>query len=82
MFSHSATKYIDDVFSLSNCKFFDFAEHIYPIELKIKDTTDTARPDAYLGLHIKVTKEDRLRTKLYDKRKRTKGQPTIIKTYT
>jgi hypothetical protein len=38
-------RYIDDVFSLNNSRFCDFVDHIYPIELKIKDITDT---DMYL----------------------------------
>ena len=37
-------------------KFDDFA--IYPIEFKMKDTTDTARSASYLDLHI----DCRLRT--------------------
>jgi hypothetical protein len=40
--------YIDDVLSLN--KFGDFVDHIYPIELEIKDTTDTARFASYLDL--------------------------------
>jgi hypothetical protein len=32
-------RYIDDVFSLNNCRFCDFVNRIYPIELEIKDTT-------------------------------------------
>jgi hypothetical protein len=35
--------FLDDVLSLNNSKFGDFVECIYPIELKIKDTTDTTR---------------------------------------
>ena len=31
----------DDVLSLNNSKFGDYVDRIYPIELKIKDTTDT-----------------------------------------
>jgi hypothetical protein len=33
--------YIDDVLSLNNSRFGDFVDRIYPIELEIKDTTDT-----------------------------------------
>ena len=36
-------RYIDDVFSLNNSRFGDFVDRIYPIELEIKDTTDTDR---------------------------------------
>jgi hypothetical protein len=35
-------RYIDDVLSLNISKFDDFVDRIYPIELEIKDTTDTA----------------------------------------
>ena len=36
-------RYIDDVLSLNNSKRGDFVDLIYPIELKIKDNTYTAR---------------------------------------
>jgi hypothetical protein len=39
-----------------------------PIELEIKDTTDTDRYASYLDLHLEIDSEGRLRTKLYDKR--------------
>ena len=35
--------YIDEVLSLNNYRFGDFVDCIYPIELEIKDTTDTDR---------------------------------------
>jgi hypothetical protein len=41
---------------------------IYLIDLEIKDTTDTARSALYLNLHLEMHSEDRLKTKLYDKR--------------
>jgi len=56
------------VLSLNNCKFGDFVDRIYPIELKIKDTTHTAMYASYLDLLIKIDDVGRLRTKLYDKR--------------
>jgi len=40
---------------------------IYPIELEIKDTTDTAKFASYLGLHLGIDNDGRLRTKFYDK---------------
>jgi hypothetical protein len=46
---------------------FVFVDHIYPIELKIKDTTDTNRSASYLDLHLEIDSE-RSRTKLYHKR--------------
>ena len=39
-------------------------DHIYHIELEIKDTTDTARSASYLDMHIKIDGEG-LRMKLY-----------------
>ena len=36
-------RFIDDVLSLNNCKFGDFVDRIYPIELEIKGTIYTAR---------------------------------------
>ena len=61
-------RYIDDVLSLNNSRFCDFVDRIYPIELEIKDTTDTDRSASYLDLHLEIDSEGRLRTKLYDKR--------------
>ena len=47
-------RYIDYVLSLNNSRFGDFVDHIYPIELEIKDTTDTDRSASYLDLHLEV----------------------------
>ena len=52
-------RYIDDVLSLNNSRFDDFVDRIYPIELKIKDTTDTDRSASYLDLHIEIDSERR-----------------------
>jgi hypothetical protein len=49
---------MDDVRSLNISMFGDFVDRIYPIELEIKDTTDTDRSASRVDL----------RTKLYDKR--------------
>ena len=61
-------RYIDDVLSLNNSRFGDFVDRIYPIELEIKDTTDTDKSASYLDLHLEIDSEGRLRTKLYDER--------------
>ena len=55
-------------FSLNNSRFGDFVDSIYPIELEIKDTTDTDRSASYLDIHLEIDSEGRLRTKLYEKR--------------
>jgi hypothetical protein len=59
-------RYIDDVLSLNILRFGDFVEHIYPIELEIKDTTYTDRSASYLDLHLDIDSKGRLRTKFYD----------------
>ena len=61
-------RYTDVVLSLNNSRFGDFVDRIYPIELEIKDTTDTDRSASYLDLYLEIDNEERLRTKLYDKR--------------
>jgi hypothetical protein len=58
----------DDVLSLNNFRFGDFVDRIYPIELEIKDTTNTYRSASYFDLHLEMDNEGRLITKLYNKR--------------
>ena len=60
-------RYIDDVLSLNNSRFGDFIDRIYPIELEIKDTTDTDTSASYLDIYLETDSEERLRTP-YDKR--------------
>ena len=54
---------IDDVLSLNNTKFSDYVELIYPIELEIKDTTDTVKSVSFLDLHLEIDNEGRLKNK-------------------
>ena len=54
--------------SLNNSKFGDFVDQIYPIELEIKDTTDTVRSTLYLDLHLEFDSECWFRIKLRQKR--------------
>ena len=63
-------RYIYDILFIkyNNSRFGDFVDRIYPIELEIKDTTDTARSASYLDLHIEIDSEGRLRSKLYNER--------------
>ena len=49
-------------------RFGDFVDCIYPIELEIKDTTDTDRSASYLDLQLEIHSEGLLKAKLYDKR--------------
>jgi hypothetical protein len=61
-------RYMDDVLSLNNSRFDDFVDRIYPVELEIKDTTDTDRSASCVDIHLEIDSKGRLRTKLYDKR--------------
>jgi hypothetical protein len=65
---HFTFRYINDVLSLNNSRLGDFVDRIYPIELEIKNITDTDRSASYLDLHLEIDSEGRLRTTLYDKR--------------
>jgi len=58
-------RYIEVVLSLNHFKLGDFVDRIYPIELEIKDTTDTATA-SYIDLHREIDSEDRLRTMTTD----------------
>ena len=49
--------YIDDGLSLNISRFGDFVDRTYPIELKIKDTTDTDRSASFLDLHLVIDSE-------------------------
>ena len=40
---HFTFRYVDDVLSLNNSRVGGFVDRIYPIELEIKDTTNTDR---------------------------------------
>jgi len=60
--------YIDDVLSLNNKNFSNFLHLIYPVELVVKDTTDSPNSASYLDLYLEHDINGTLTTKLYDKR--------------
>jgi hypothetical protein len=45
---------MDDVLSLNNSRISDFVDPIYPIELEIKETTNTDSSASYLDLHLAI----------------------------
>ena len=51
-------RYIDDVLPLTNSRLGDFVDRIYPIDLEIKDATDTARSALYFDLHLEIDKRN------------------------
>ena len=60
-------RYIDDVFSLKNTKFAEYLEFIYPRELEIKETMETAASSSYLDCYLYIN-NGKLTTRLYEKR--------------
>ena len=58
---------IDDVLSLKNTTFAEYLEFIYPCELEIKVTTETAASSSYLDCYLYVDNE-KLTSRLYHKR--------------
>ena len=45
-------RYIDDVLSLKNTKFAEYLKFIFPRELEIKETTETAASSSYLDCYL------------------------------
>ena len=60
--------YIDDVLSINNSRFAEFLSLIYPPELEVKETTDTASSASFLDLFLEFDDSGQLSTKIYDKR--------------
>ena len=65
---NSSVRCIDYVLSLNNSRFGDYLHRIYPKKLEVKDTIYTQMYASYLDLHFEIDNEERLKTKIYDKR--------------
>ena len=61
-------RFIDDVLSINNSRFAEFLPLIYPPELEVKETTDTASSASFLDLYLEFDDSGQLSTKIYDKR--------------
>ena len=61
-------RYIDDVLSINTSRFAEFLPLIYPPELEVKETTDTASSASFLDLYLEFDDSGQLSTKIYDKR--------------
>jgi hypothetical protein len=61
-------RYIDDVLSINNPRFAEFLPLIYPPDLEIKETTDTASSASFLDLYLEFDDSGQLSAKIYDKR--------------
>ena len=61
-------RYIDDVLSINSSRFAEFLPLIYPPELEVKETTDTASSASFLDIYLEFDDSGQLNTKIYDKR--------------
>ena len=61
-------RYIDDVLSINDSRFAEFLPLIYPPELEVNETTDTASAASFLDLYLEFDDSGQLSTKIYDKR--------------
>ena len=61
-------RFIGDILLLKILNIDDFVDHIYSIELEMKDNTDAAKSASFLDLLFDIYSECRLKPKLYDKR--------------
>jgi len=59
-------RYIDDILSINDSRFAEFLPLIYPPELEVKETTDTASCASFLDLFLKFDDSGQLSTKMYD----------------
>ena len=61
-------RYIDDVLSINNPEFENYRGQMYPVELKIKDTTECTTSASYQDLLLPIGRHGQLHTSIYDKR--------------
>ena len=61
-------RYIENVLSINNSRFEEFLPLIYPPELEVKETTDTASSASFLDVYLEFDDSGQLSTKIYDKR--------------
>ena len=59
-------RYIDDVLSINNSRFAECIPLMYPPELEIKETKDTASSASFLDLYLEFDDSGQISTKIYD----------------
>jgi hypothetical protein len=64
---NSTFRCIDDVLSINNEQFHSYVDSIYPIELEIKDTTESSTSASYFDVLLNIDVGGKLTTQLYDK---------------
>ena len=60
-------RYIDEVLSINNQEFENYLGQMYPVELEIKDTTESNTSASYLDLLLSLGRDGQLHTSIYDK---------------
>ena len=60
-------RYIDDALSINNPEFVNYLDQTYPVELEIKDTTESTTSASYLDLLLSIGRDGQLHTSIYDK---------------
>ena len=60
-------RYIDDVLSINNPEFENYLGQMYPVELEIKDTTESNASASYQDLLLSIGRDGQLHTSIYDK---------------
>ena len=58
---------IDDVLSINNPEFEHYLNQMYPVELEIKDTTESTTSASYLDLLLSIGRDGQLHTSIYGK---------------
>ena len=61
-------RYIGDILSINNPEFENYLGQMYPVELDIKDTTESNTSAPYLYLLLSIGRDGQLHTSIYDKR--------------
>ena len=56
------------VLSINNPEFKNYLGQMYPVELEIKDTTESSTSALYLDLLLSIGRDGQLHTSIYDKR--------------
>jgi hypothetical protein len=61
-------RYIDDVLSINDSRFAEFLPLIYPPELEVKETADTASSASFLDVYLEFDDSGQFSPNIYDKR--------------
>ena len=74
-------RFIDDVLSINNPEFDNYIGQMFPVELEIKDTTESNTNVSYLDLLLSIWRDGPLQTSIYDKRDDFNSHITIFRSW-